>query len=36
MLMHYRLVRLEVEDMGPVTVAIDAHGVSLYEITGAT
>ncbi len=36
MLMHYRLVRLQVEDMGPVTVAIDAHGVSLYEINGAT
>lgn len=31
MLIHYRLVRLEVEALGPVTVAIDAHGVSLYE-----
>ncbi|MBI2726884.1 MAG: fumarate hydratase C-terminal domain-containing protein [Polaromonas sp.] len=30
MLMHYRLVRLRVEGMGPVTVAIDAHGQSTY------
>ena len=30
MLIHYRLVRLEVEAMGPVTVGIDAHGRSLY------
>lgn len=31
MLTHYRLVRLKVEGLGPVTVAIDAHGRSLYE-----
>lgn len=31
MLMHYRLVRLEVEGLGPATVAIDAHGRSLYD-----
>jgi fumarate hydratase subunit beta len=31
MLMHYRLVRLRVEDLGPVTVAIDAHGQSTYS-----
>lgn len=31
MLTHYRLVRLRVEDLGPVTVAIDAHGNSCYE-----
>ena len=30
MLMHYRLVRLAVEGLGPCTVAIDAHGRSLY------
>jgi fumarate hydratase subunit beta len=30
MLMHYRLVRLRVEGLGPVTVAIDAHGDSTY------
>ncbi len=30
MLMHYRLVRLRVEGLGPVTVAIDAHGNSTY------
>ncbi|MCB2043081.1 MAG: fumarate hydratase C-terminal domain-containing protein [Burkholderiaceae bacterium] len=30
MLMHYRLVRLRVEGLGPVTVAIDAHGNSVY------
>jgi fumarate hydratase subunit beta len=28
---HYRLVRLAVEGLGPVTVGIDAHGTSLYE-----
>ena len=30
MLMHYRLVRLRVVGLGPVTVAIDAHGNSTY------
>lgn len=30
MLTHYRLVRLRVEGLGPVTVSIDAHGRSLY------
>jgi fumarate hydratase subunit beta len=30
MLVHYRLVRLEVEGLGPATVGIDAHGRSLY------
>lgn len=30
MLTHYRLVRLRVQGLGPVTVAIDAHGHSLY------
>jgi fumarate hydratase subunit beta len=30
MLIHYRLVRLKVEGLGPVTVAIDAHGHSVY------
>lgn len=28
---HYRLVELEVEALGPLTVAIDAHGNSLYR-----
>lgn len=27
----FRLVKLSVEDLGPATVAIDAHGNSLYE-----
>ncbi|WP_431272553.1 fumarate hydratase C-terminal domain-containing protein [Dankookia sp. P2] len=27
---HYRLVTLRVEELGPVTVGIDAHGNSLY------
>ena len=27
---HYRLVTLRVEELGPVTVGIDAHGHSLY------
>lgn len=30
MVMHYRLVRLRVEGLGPVTVAIDSHGSSIY------
>ena len=30
MLTHYRLVRLQVEGLGPATVGIDAHGRSLY------
>ena len=30
MLVHYRLVRLKVEGLGPATVGIDAHGRSLY------
>ncbi|MDB5967061.1 MAG: Fe-S type hydro-lyase tartrate/fumarate beta region, partial [Polaromonas sp.] len=30
LLMNYRLVRLRVEGLGPVTVAIDAHGNSSY------
>lgn len=28
---HYRLVRLRVEGLGPLTVAIDAHGNNVYE-----
>ena len=31
MLVHYRLVRLKVEGLGPATVGIDAHGRSLYD-----
>jgi fumarate hydratase subunit beta len=31
MLTHYRLVRLRVQGLGPATVAIDAHGRSLYD-----
>lgn len=27
----FRLIKLDVEDLGPATVAIDAHGNSLYE-----
>ena len=34
MLIHYRLVRLKVEGLGPVTVAIDAHGRSVYADAG--
>ena len=30
MLTHYRMVRLKVDGLGPVTVAIDAHGNSCY------
>lgn len=28
---HYRLVRLRVADLGPLVVAIDSHGSSIYE-----
>ncbi|WP_431305690.1 fumarate hydratase C-terminal domain-containing protein [Sediminicoccus sp. BL-A-41-H5] len=28
---HYRLVRLAVEGLGPVTIGIDAHGNSLFD-----
>lgn len=31
LIFQYRLVRLRVENLGPLTVAIDAHGHSLYE-----
>lgn len=31
MISHYRLVVLEVEKLGPLTVAIDANGNSLYD-----
>jgi fumarate hydratase subunit beta len=30
-ILHYRLVRLRVADLGPGTVGIDAHGNSLYD-----
>ena len=33
MISHYRLVRIEVERLGPLTVAIDAHGSSVYDDT---
>ena len=36
MLTHYRLVRLRVEGLGPLTVAIDAHGNSRYNDAQAT
>ena len=32
MLMHYRLMRLRVLGLGPVTVAIDSHGNSTYQV----
>lgn len=35
MLVHYRLVRLAVQGLGPATVAIDAHGGSLYADVAA-
>ena len=31
LILHYRLVKLRVENLGPGTVGIDAHGNSLYE-----
>jgi fumarate hydratase subunit beta len=36
MLVHYRLVRMRVEGLGPATVGIDAHGRSLYQEEQAT
>jgi fumarate hydratase subunit beta len=33
MVSHYRVVRIEVERLGPLTVGIDAHGSSLYDST---
>ncbi len=33
---HYRLVTLRVENLGPLTVGIDAHGNSLYETLHAS
>jgi fumarate hydratase subunit beta len=31
---HYRLVKIRVEDLGPLVVAIDSHGHSIYEQCG--
>jgi fumarate hydratase subunit beta len=31
LIIHYRLTKLKVEGLGPATVAIDAHGCSLYD-----
>ncbi|OFZ98232.1 MAG: fumarate hydratase [Betaproteobacteria bacterium RIFCSPLOWO2_02_FULL_62_17] len=31
LIFHYRLVKVRVEELGPATVGIDAHGGSLYE-----
>ncbi|MCA8908507.1 MAG: fumarate hydratase C-terminal domain-containing protein [Rhodospirillaceae bacterium] len=36
MISHYRIARIEVERLGPLTVGIDAHGDSLYDRTLAT
>ena len=33
MISHYRIVRIEVERLGPLTVGIDAHGDSIYDRT---
>lgn len=33
MISHYRIVRIEVERLGPLTVGIDAHGNSIYDQT---
>jgi len=36
MISHYRIVRLEVENLGPLVVGIDAHGNSVYDATKAS
>ncbi|WP_347919186.1 fumarate hydratase C-terminal domain-containing protein [Paracoccus marcusii] len=33
MISHYRIARIEVERLGPLTVGIDAHGASIYDRT---
>ncbi|WP_126975932.1 fumarate hydratase C-terminal domain-containing protein [Frigidibacter oleivorans] len=33
MISHYRIARIEVERLGPLTVGIDAHGNSIYDTT---
>ncbi len=33
---HYRIVKIEVERLGPLTVGIDAHGQSVYDQTKAS
>lgn len=33
MISHYRIARIEVERLGPLTVGIDAHGTSIYDQT---
>lgn len=33
MISHYRIVRIEVDRLGPLTVGIDAHGNSIYDQT---
>ena len=35
MISHYRIVRIEVERLGPLTVGIDANGDSIYDRTMA-
>lgn len=36
MISHYRIVRIEVERLGPLTVGIDANGNSIYDRTAAS
>lgn len=33
MISHYRIARIEVDRLGPLTVGIDAHGNSIYDTT---
>ncbi|WP_102107969.1 fumarate hydratase C-terminal domain-containing protein [Oceaniglobus roseus] len=35
MISHYRIARIEVDRLGPLTVGIDAHGNSIYDRTTA-
>ena len=35
MISHYRIARIEVERLGPLTVGIDAHGNSIYDDTAS-
>ncbi len=36
MISHYRIARIEVDRLGPLTVGIDAHGNSIYDQTTAS
>lgn len=36
MISHYRIVKIQVEELGPLVVGIDSHGESIYDATKAS